>query len=639
MAAQVGSIDDDLTASDEVKSKPVPVESEASPSRDSAGESEPFVTNGRESDQPERQHQARPVSMISLSMSRQFSSGSLSAALGVNGKTCDVNLSEEKIVWTNKKGDEDSLWYGDIYAVVVGNPRKLSARDSSHSLHRPEAQEFTLYALRSVPGTPGLLKEVTFKCPTAEVCQNWSDQIYYRTQNFGNRPRRLFVVVSPVSGNGSAPKVWTKLEHRFRLARIHTDVLFTQKRYHAREVVQELNLDQYDGLIAVGGDGLFNELLNGLLLQTQNSAGVNLRKSRFIPVTAHTRIGIIPMGVCNSFARSVLGCQDPFIAAAQIMLGSSTPMDISSITQGGRLLMFSAGPLSYGFWSDAAASSNEFSWLGSRKFDAAAVKTLFAQRFFEAEISYLPMDDPQSPGLNHKQRCFGRCSLCSDFDSSLESPSATNSRGASVLASYADATERMDEREWRTVRGLFCSVVACPHVCCVHHAPHGLSPWGHLGDGCTDLILVTRCSKVQQFRWILRQRKGESQFELSQVRILRVKEFKFREILRPLMNDQSEYVEEMIDEDELTNNRLGGGGAHAAEACDLREMLEPASHWSIDGDLLNCNDIEVRVHRHLVTAFARGIEPVDADDAFEATERNLDSTPERADTEELLPNS
>ena len=61
--------------------------------------------------------------------------------------------------------------------------------------------------------------------------------------------------------------------------------------------------------------------------------------------------------------------------------GSSTPMDISSITQGGRLLMFSAGPLSYGFWSDAAASSNEFSWLGSRKFDAAAVKTLFAQRY------------------------------------------------------------------------------------------------------------------------------------------------------------------------------------------------------------------------------------------------------------------
>eukprot|EP00731_Ephydatia_muelleri_P001820 Em0001g1820a len=464
--------------------------------------------------------------MIQLEHESPVLAGSLSAALGVNGKTCDVNLSEEKIVWTNKKGDEDSLWYGDIYAVVVGNPRKLSARDSSHSLHRPEAQEFTLYALRSVPGTPGLLKEVTFKCPSAEVCQNWSDQIYYRTQNFGNRPRRLFVVVSPVSGNGSAPKVWTKLEHRFRLARIHTDVLFTQKRYHAREVVQELNLDQYDGLIA-----------------TQNSAGVNLRKSRFIPVTAHTPHRDHPHGGVQLLCKVRTGLPGPFIAAAQIMLGSSTPMDISSITQGGRLLMFSAGPLSYGFWSDAAASSNEFSWLGSRKFDAAAVKTLFAQRFFEAEISYLPMDDPQSPGLNHKQRCLAGAPCVVTLTPAWSPPSATNSRGASVLASYADATERMDEREWRTVRGLFCSVVACPHVCCVHHAPHGLSPWGHLGDGCTDLILVTRCSKVQQFRWILRQRKGESQFELSQVRILRVKEFKFREILRPLMNDQSEYVE------------------------------------------------------------------------------------------------
>ena len=40
---------------------------------------------------------------------------------------------------------EDSLWYGDIYVVVVG----IHAR----SLHHPEDQEFTLCALRSVRGS------------------------------------------------------------------------------------------------------------------------------------------------------------------------------------------------------------------------------------------------------------------------------------------------------------------------------------------------------------------------------------------------------------------------------------------------------------------------------------------------------
>lgn len=74
-------------------------------------------------------------------------------------------------------------------------------------------------------------------------------------------------------------------------------------------------------VIAVGGDGLFNEVLNGLLIQTQNQSGVNLRRSRFIPVTPSIRVGVIPTGFNNSICRSVFGCKSPFVAAAQIMLG------------------------------------------------------------------------------------------------------------------------------------------------------------------------------------------------------------------------------------------------------------------------------------------------------------------------------
>ena len=74
-------------------------------------------------------------------------------------------------------------------------------------------------------------------------------------------------------------------------------------------------------IIAVGGDGVFNEILNGLLMQTQQQSGVNTRRSRFVPVTPTVRLGIIPAGCTNSIARSVLGCKCPMVAAAQIMLG------------------------------------------------------------------------------------------------------------------------------------------------------------------------------------------------------------------------------------------------------------------------------------------------------------------------------
>ena len=77
----------------------------------------------------------------------------------------------------------------------------------------------------------------------------------------------------------------------------------------------------FDSVITVGGDGLFNEVINGLLLSTQQQSGVNMRRPQFSPVTPNIRVGVIPTGRNNSIARSVFQCRCPITAAAQIMLG------------------------------------------------------------------------------------------------------------------------------------------------------------------------------------------------------------------------------------------------------------------------------------------------------------------------------
>ena len=71
----------------------------------------------------------------------------------------------------------------------------------------------------------------------------------------------------------------------------------------------------------MGGDGLFNEVINGLLLSTQQQSGVNMRRPQFAPVTPNIRVGVIPTGRNNSIARSVFHSKCPVTAAAQIMLG------------------------------------------------------------------------------------------------------------------------------------------------------------------------------------------------------------------------------------------------------------------------------------------------------------------------------
>lgn len=142
-----------------------------------------------------------------------------------------------------------------------------------------------------------------------------------------------------------------------------------------------------------------NEVLNGLLLQTQAAAGVTLRRLRTVPVSPSIRLGIVPTGFTNSIARSILGTSCPSIAAAQIMLGEqdshvqcslwlpayltpgcSTPVDVCSIMHNGQFAMFAAGPMSYGFWSNAALFSRAFDWLGARRFDAGTIRSLLSSQ-------------------------------------------------------------------------------------------------------------------------------------------------------------------------------------------------------------------------------------------------------------------
>jgi len=131
--------------------------------------------------------------------------------------------------------------------------------------------------------------------------------------------------------------------YAFLIAALVNDIVLifvdTTQRFHAREQLQSLDLSQYDGLVhypphynsipllrvvAVGGDGLFSEIMNGLLIKTQHQGGVNMRNPDFFPLTPNIRLGIIPTGFNNSIARSAFGCRNPFVAAAQIMLGKVT---------------------------------------------------------------------------------------------------------------------------------------------------------------------------------------------------------------------------------------------------------------------------------------------------------------------------
>lgn len=101
-----------------------------------------------------------------------------------------------------------------------------------------------------------------------------------------NKEKTLFIV-NPHAGNGKGRKDWPLIESHLAKTGIPYDFIFTDKKCHAIELSEDSAGKGYLTIIAVGGDGTFNEVANGIL--KSGSADV---------VT-----GMIPVGSGNDWCR------------------------------------------------------------------------------------------------------------------------------------------------------------------------------------------------------------------------------------------------------------------------------------------------------------------------------------------------
>ena len=74
--------------------------------------------------------------------------------------------------------------------------------------------------------------------------------------------------------------------------RVQTTILQTQYAGHSTKLATERTKNGCDILIAVGGDGTLNEVLNGILKASA-------------PINNYPMLGILPMGSANDFARTI----------------------------------------------------------------------------------------------------------------------------------------------------------------------------------------------------------------------------------------------------------------------------------------------------------------------------------------------
>jgi diacylglycerol kinase (ATP) len=126
------------------------------------------------------------------------------------------------------------------------------------------------------------------------------------------------VIVNPVAANGVVGKRWPQMRDTLQAAGGQFNASFTEGPNHATELAREALSAGYRTIVAVGGDGTLNEVVNGLVTEGMVDPAVNL--------------GIIPGGTGSDSVRT-LGIPHDYRAACHRLLhGKSDCIDLGLIT-------------------------------------------------------------------------------------------------------------------------------------------------------------------------------------------------------------------------------------------------------------------------------------------------------------------
>ncbi|NXR05677.1 CERKL protein, partial [Semnornis frantzii] len=333
----------------------------------------------------------------------------------------------------------------------------------------------------------------------------------------------------------------------------------TEYEGHALSVLKECELQAFDGVVCVGGDGSVSEVAHGLLLKAQIDAG---KDTDYIPkpVKAPVPLGVIPAGTTNILAHTLYGVKHAVTAALHIIMGHIQPVDVCTFSTPSKLLRFGFSAM-FGFGARTLALAEKHRWMpASQRKDFAFIKTLADLKPEECELSFLPVEISQ--GDPHEN------------DSNRE------------LLLYLGS-----KNQWHKIQGHFLnvSIMAIPCLCSM--APRGLAPNTRLNNGSMALILVQNTSRTEFVKHLKRYASERNQFNFPFVETYTIREIKVQPRL--------------------------GSGLDAKENTHMNAASAEQHHpWNIDGDLLKeASEVHVRVHPQLINLYGVNTDDLESSQA------------------------
>jgi len=132
---------------------------------------------------------------------------------------------------------------------------------------------------------------------------------------------KLLIILNPVAGKGKVLKIAPQIEQFLKNHNENFEIVFTQSVGHAQEIAKTQQMDNDTVFVAAGGDGMCNEVVNGLLRRTVKN-------------TLPPLFGILPIGRGNDFASSTHVSSDIELALETLISRQFGALDVGIIKGG-----------------------------------------------------------------------------------------------------------------------------------------------------------------------------------------------------------------------------------------------------------------------------------------------------------------
>ena len=198
-------------------------------------------------------------------------------------------------------------------------------------------------------------------CPGPKEREAWVAALerVVRAAGAGLEGKKVRVLVNPFSGNREARAIWQECSQLFKLAGVTVETTETAYTRHAKEIASQIDTKEYHAIVTVSGDGLLNEVVNGLMERPDWQQALQIL------------VGAIPAGSGNGLA-ATLGSVDPLTIAFNIVKGRQRKIDLMhAVLAKSHFYCFLS--VTWALISDIDLESESYRWMGPARFTVAAV--------------------------------------------------------------------------------------------------------------------------------------------------------------------------------------------------------------------------------------------------------------------------